>query len=439
MEVSLYDILNARETRARLQQQLLLEYGCPIICFTMNIAGPIKTSPLIQRGFQAGIAALEQQIPHDAIQKQVLDSANTGNTAMYAIQMDALELKNICTNIEESHPLGRLFDMDVISIDGTKLERRIQRGCIICKSPGRVCASRRLHPVAELQKTTTGILTDYFAEIDRECIAAKAVQSLIDEVNTTPKPGLVDMRNNGSHKDMTLEHFIVSAYALRPYFVRCVRIGQQNRHLPAEDVFPLLRQAGIEAENRMYEATNGINTHKGIIYTLGVLCCSIGRHWHSEHSTINRTDILSECIALVRSSVETDFKSANGNTAGEQAYLKYGIGGIRAEVAAGLPSVAKLALPCFEKALQDGLSCNDAGCVALLHLIAQINDTNLYHRGGQHGAMWAATAANSLLNTNTYPSTEEICKLDDAFIARNLSPGGCADLLAVTYFLHSLQ
>ena len=81
----------------------------------------------------------------------------------------------------------------------------------------------------------------------------------------------------------------------------------------------------------------------------------------------------------------------------------------------------------------------DAGVVALLHLIANVEDTNLHHRGGEDGAAWAAEAARELLKVSPYPQSQQLEALDDSFIARNLSPGGCADLLAVTYFLHSLE
>ena len=439
MEVSLYDILSARETRVRLQQQMLQEYKCPIICFTMNIAGPIKNTPLIQRGFQAGMDALSKQIPTDWIRKKIVESAPTGDTAIYAVQMDADKLKNICQQIEDSTPLGRLFDMDVIDLGGKKLERSIPRNCIVCGALGRGCAARRIHSVTELQNVTQQILKEHFETSDPDWIASKAVQSLIDEVNTTPKPGLVDQRNNGSHKDMTLQHFLDSANALLPYFRKCVKIGQENRHLSPGNTFPLLRQAGLEAEKVMYQATGGVNTHKGAIYTMGILCGSIGRLWTAEKPVEDISKVLTECSALVQESAKSDLASANGTTAGEQTYLQYGIGGIRTEVAAGLPSVANIAIPCYQKALEAGLSQNNAGFITLLHLISNVEDTNLYHRGGKAGATWASAAASALLTEMHCPTFEKLAALDDAFIARNLSPGGCADLLAVTYFLHSLS
>ena len=435
MEVCLQDILDAREARVRLQQQFLETYRCPLVCFTMNIAGPVKTSPLIQRGFQYGMDALAEQIPLDSVQKQLVQSSATGDTAIYAVKMDAKKLKAICTAIEESSPLGRLFDMDVIDVDGAKLERQTQRGCIVCGTPGRGCASKRLHSVDQLQKTTNRILTEHFAKVDAQRIASKAVQCLIDEVNTTPKPGLVDRRNNGSHKDMTIDHFLASAQALKPYFTQCVQIGQENSTIAPSEIFPLLRQAGLQAEKAMYAATGGVNTHKGAIYTLGVLCGSIGRLWTAQVPVADTSDILKESAKVVKAAAEADLQSATGSTSGEKIYLQYGIGGIRSEVAKGLPSVANIALPYFTKALQNGLTRNDAGCNALLHLIANVDDTNLYHRGGKDGAVWAATAAKRILPK---PTVEEIYDLDAAFIRRNLSPGGCADLLAVTIFLSQL-
>ena len=128
------------------------------------------------------------------------------------------------------------------------------------------------------------------------------------------------------------------------------------------------------------------------------------------------------------------FKAATGKTAGERLYLQYGIRGIRGEAADGFPSVKNIGLPHFRQARAEGVSQNGAGVLTLLHLIAQVQDTTLYHRGGCDGAQWAAAAAKKLLPC---PSNAQIAQLDDAFIARNLSPGGCADLLAATYFLHS--
>ena len=420
-EVTLQQILQAREDRALLQKRLLREHSCPLICFTMNIAGPVKTSALIQWGFQAGLESLLTALPVPTRHHQVRFTP-TGCEGYISVPLPAIELKQLCTEIEEATPLGRLFDMDVIDVDSKKLQRTVERACLICGKPGRTCAARRLHPAKELQAVTEQIL-----------VSELAVQSLLREADTTPKPGLVDRRNNGSHKDMCLQTFISSANALRPYFAQCAAIGQQTAQLSPADTFQLLRQAGIQAESTMLETTGGVNTHKGAIFTLGILCGSIGRL-----GSYKTDDILLQ-VSLMGKVAEQDFVHADGSTAGERLYLQKHLRGIRGEVADGLPSVTNIGLPAYKNGLRKGLAPNHAGVVALLHLIANVKDTNLHHRGGSDGADWATKSAQALLQTAAHPPIPPVEALDDAFIARNLSPGGCADLLAATYFLHSLN
>lgn len=474
-EVTLTQVLEAREERVRKQQELLKTYHCPLVCFTMNIAGPVKTTPLITCAFQVGLDALHNRLSPKHIRFHSTEIAVTGCLAMYAVDIEAIALKKICTEIEDSIPLGRLFDMDVLDTNGSKLERHLvggkNRNCIVCGAPGRVCAARRLHTVPEIQTATLAIIQEHFAiNKQPECtpsnntcffehIAALAVQSLIDEAMTTPKPGLVDMRNNGSHQDMNLYTFLCSARALKPYFLECLKIGQNTRHMAPADTFPQLREAGLKAEQAMYAVTEGVNTHKGAIYSLGILCGALGRLWTPENPITEVATMMKQCAEMVSPHVEADFTALSTShsaitdsmaipveskaiptlSAGQRLYLKEGITGIRGEATAGFPSVMRLSLPAYKNALQTGLNHNDAGIIALLHLIANVNDTNLYHRGGRDGAAYAANAARTLLDANKLPSYVQLEALDDAFIARNLSPGGCADLLAVTYFLHRLK
>ena len=126
-------------------------------------------------------------------------------------------------------------------------------------------------------------------------------------------------------------------------------------------------------------------------------------------------------------------------TAGQKLYRNHGFPGIRGEVADGLPGVLKVALPTFRRTLEAGRSWNDAGAIALLYLIARGTDTNMMARGGLALAQEASEKVRDLLQRDPLPEMDEITALDDWFIQRNLSPGGCADLLAVTYFLHDWE
>lgn len=435
MNVLLNEILAAREARAARQQALLKQYNRPVVSFTMNIAGPVKTAPIITRAFAYGLSELEKALQGHAIRSREVHREITGDEAMLSVNLDASQLKGICTAIEEATPMGRLFDMDVIDLNGAKLERETERGCIVCGKPGRTCASRRLHSVTELQEATRKLICGHFDPIDAELIADAAVDSLIKEVRTTPKPGLVDLRNNGSHSDMDTPLFLASAEALRPFFRRCAQIGQETAGLAPPEAFPLLREAGLEAEQTMYRATNGVNTHKGAIYTLGILCAAFGCLMHAGNERPMPEKLLNLCMWIAGDAAREDLETAEADTFGLRLYRERGIGGIRGEMAKGLPSVSQ-ALGIYRRAVFHGHSANDAGVLTLLHLIAHVDDTNLWHRGGQEGAEFAARAAQELLHGD--PTIQQIEALDDAFIARNLSPGGCADLLAAVYLLDSL-
>jgi holo-ACP synthase/triphosphoribosyl-dephospho-CoA synthase len=299
--------------------------------------------------------------------------------------------------------------------------------------------------VEELQKATNNILTRHFRTADREQAAAFATKALLDEACTTPKPGLVDRDNSGSHRDMDLFTFMASAAALSPYWARCIEIGQDSANLPPPDTFLQLRKAGLAAEEAMFAATGGVNTHKGAIFTLGVVCGAVGRLWKPDAPCRAPLSILAECRSMTSSVLKAELGSIasagleHADTSGQRLYLRYGLTGIRGEVAQGFPSVAQVALPILERALEAGYSRNDAGAMTLIHLIARGCDTNMVARGGMETAQAAARNAAELLERTAFPSMADIARMDQDFIAKNLSPGGCADLLAVTYFLHDWQ
>jgi len=436
-EVTLTQILDAREKRVGEQRKMLSEHNAPLISFTMNIAGPLKTSPLIERAFNEGLRLIGIAVDNKLLLDKKITYENTGCEALFCVSANASDLKIKATKIEEANNLGRLFDIDIIDINGKKLEREYTRTCIICGAPGRKCAAGRLHPVNELQAKTTDIISDYFRKSDADKIGRLAVESLIDEVETTPKPGLVDNRNNGSHTDMNKNTFLASANALFPYFRNCVDLGQHYTDKDSCKLFHALREEGIKAEKIMYEATNGINTHKGAIYSFGILCGAIGYLWKADSPIADINDILTLCSHISSTSVDSDFLKVKGCTAGEKAYLRYGLTGIRGEAASGFSSVKRIGLPSFNNALKQGLSYNDAGVYTLLHLISEVEDTNLYHRGGPSGAKLAKKLAKASAESRNI--INKAAETDDLFISKNLSPGGCADLLAITYFIYKLQ
>ena len=442
-EVSLTEMLDARERRAHHQQELLAQYHKPILCFTMNIAGPVKASPLIRQGFARGQQLLRQQFFRAKLTPLYMDSSCTvtGCEAFYVLNADPLTIKKFTTDIEDATPLGRLFDMDVLRPDGIKVEREELhlpgRTCLLCGRPAKVCSSRRLHTVAELQAKTTAILTDAIHALDAAAAAQQAVRAILYEVSTTPKPGLVDRLNSGSHKDMDFFTFMDSAAALYPYFEACARAGQATAERPAPETFAALRPLGCEAEGEMLEATGGVNTHKGAIFSIGITCAALGRLDRALWARPAR--VLAEVAAMASGLTERDFAGVtaeNAVTAGQKLYVQYGITGVRGQVEAGLPAVLYYGLPTLEEGLARGYDINRSGCGALLEILANSTDTNIIARSSLEVQRGLVEELRAFLEKTPYPDAFALSVLDDRFTAENLSPGGSADLLALTYLLH---
>ena len=442
-EVALMEMLEAREARVLRQQALMKQYALPVISFSLNIAGPVKNGPVIRRAFREGLSRLTGALRTarvEVVHQEKVDQV-TGCEAILVVQGGPRDVKRLCVELEDEDRLGRLFDMDVLDPEGGKLDREgfghPPRPCLVCGKAGKGCASRRLHTVEELQGATRTIFRDFFAGQDGDAIAGQAVRALLYEVCTTPKPGLVDRANNGSHKDMDIFTFVDSTAALLPYFRNAVSIGQNTADRAPGETFLRLRRAGLEAERAMFAATKGINTHKGAVFSLGTACAAAGRLWTPESPWAPAEAILEACAALSKETVEEDFAALRAQavqTKGQQLFLEHGLRGIRGELADGLPAVRTVGLPALEKALKAGASLEEAGAASLIRLIANVTDTNLIARGGTEGRQWAARAAAKL--AETVPDKQALQALDQDFIRKNLSPGGCADLLAITYFLH---
>ena len=274
---------------------------------------------------------------------------------------------------------------------------------------------------------------DYISELARK--------ALLFEVYTTPKPGLVDRNNNGAHLDMDVALFEKSADALTPYFSRCVLTGAECVEKPKDELLKYLRPIGIQAEKDMFEATGGINTHKGIIFSMGILCGAVG-YQYARGEFLNIEGIWKLVAEMGHSAVKSDLsklESFDGATSGMKQYLKYGMQGIRGEVALGIPSVRLVALAQFEKFKQQGDTLNDTGCKILLFLMGEVDDSNVISRSNRACGQFIKETLREYLSQTDTISLKFIKQLDNLFIKWNLSPGGCADLLAITYFVYLLK
>ncbi|MDD3250993.1 MAG: citrate lyase holo-[acyl-carrier protein] synthase [Lachnospiraceae bacterium] len=169
-DVSLLEMLNAREMRCQLQQQLLNTYKKPLICLTMNIPGPVKLLPGVPNAFSAACAQIENLLKERLILVLHMETVKqkTGYEAFYCIDSAPEFAKELMIVLEEQDALGRLFDIDVLRPDGTKVSREElgypARRCLLCKKPAHVCSRSRHHRVEELTAEINRILNTFIEE-----------------------------------------------------------------------------------------------------------------------------------------------------------------------------------------------------------------------------------------------------------------------------------
>ncbi|CAM3658545.1 MULTISPECIES: triphosphoribosyl-dephospho-CoA synthase CitG [Yersinia] len=262
--------------------------------------------------------------------------------------------------------------------------------------------------------------------------------ALLAEVNLTPKPGLVDRFNTGAHKDMNLDDFYRSAEAIAPWFSRFIEQGIATEHLQGEAALSALRPLGLACENAMFQATGGVNTHKGSVFSLGLLCCALGR-LSARGVAISADAVCQEAAQLCCGLTERELQRRNlQQTAGQRLFTQHGLTGARGEAESGFTTVLTHGLPVYQRLLNQGIDQECALLETLLQLMAVNGDTNVVSRGGMAGLYWLQHQAAEILANGGIktPLAKARLRLFDAqCIARNLSPGGSADLLILTWFL----
>ncbi|RQS07914.1 triphosphoribosyl-dephospho-CoA synthase MdcB [Burkholderia sp. Bp8998] len=272
------------------------------------------------------------------------------------------------------------------------------------------------------------------APSDAERIAELAERSLVLEIDTYPKPGLVSHVDTGSHADMDATTFARSAAVLRPYFAELADAGARDADMA------VLRKIGLRAEHAMLAATSGVNTHRGAIFGLGLLCAAAGRR--TVPGTAARTMTLGAFVAQ-RWGTEILGGPRLPDSHGERASRRYGVGGARREAADGFATVYRVGLPALRRARRCAPDDPEAARVdACFALIAALDDTNLLHRGGQAGLDFARATARAFVARGGIRARDwrlRAAAAHVAFVARRLSPGGAADLLAMSVFVDALE
>jgi triphosphoribosyl-dephospho-CoA synthase len=269
-------------------------------------------------------------------------------------------------------------------------------------------------------------------------VAATAAAAMLAELETWPKPGLVSHMDAGSHADMDANTFKASTMAITPFYGHLTVAGAAGSGMDK------LRAIGVEAERAMLAATGGVNTHRGAIFSLGLLCAAAGAAWSGTARSGShwRANVLGATVrqrwgqAILRGPIPL-------HSHGTNALRRFGAGGARAQAAAGFPHALDVGLPALRLGRTLAPSDPEAARVqTFFALLGSMEDTNLLHRGGSAGLRFAQEQAAGFLRQGGVEQAqwrERAAAAHRAFVARRLSPGGCADLLAITLFLDALD
>ena len=287
-----------------------------------------------------------------------------------------------------------------------------------------VSASRMRQALGEGSFTRAAALVPQTTE--PYLIAHLASDALRTELNTTPKPGLVDQHDNGAHSDMDMELMNRSIDALHPYFIQLARLGSdcgERYELPEAQV---VRNIGLDAEKAMLTATGGVNTHRGALFSIGLFALAAG--WCTARDEVISSKQLREIVMQVAGQF-----SPTAGTHGNEAVNAHRVTGALDLAQAGYEPLFNEWLPAYRSYLADDSAT--ASHRLLLLIMSQLDDTNVIHRAGYEQAQHVKREARELLDNY---STHGMEQMNRDYIALNISPGGSADMVALTLFIHSI-
>lgn len=263
-----------------------------------------------------------------------------------------------------------------------------------------------------------------------------AVKSLLYEVSTSPKPGLVDRFNSGSHDDMEFYTFMASGASLSKGFQQLATIGYEWADKPLKGLLSEIRPIGLEMEKKMFEATGGINTHKGMIFSLGLISFAAARIAHKRGPGSVRAEEMYDIVSeLTQGICNKELENANVlKTHGERVYKQFGALGIRGEVEYGFPTLIKSALDEVRKGCYTYINRDAFFLQILFQIMKHCEDSTILHRHNPEMLIEVKLRAESFLKQGGMKQSDafdQVFQMDKDFIGKRISPGGSADLLAV--------
>ena len=412
------DILIAREARSTHIQSLMNEYKYKTITILkLNVVGKNK-NPINMRFICLLFDnEIKKEFGTKIIQSEKVESID-GDYIYYVIDEDGSYVKEKTIYIEDNNYLGRLVDIDVYnqtSISREDISCEMRR-CLICDNYAHICARSQAHPQKEIELKVQELIEEYLTNILLNIV----MHSIYDELDMYPKFGLVSKRDNGSHTDMEYETFVRSIFAIKPYIKEYILYGVKGLDHPLE-----LQRIGLLAETAMFEATNNINTQKGLIFALGLFLPALSKAIINNRnesyiiSEIQRTAI--EIIGDYYSKLDVKEHLSHG----DQIYLDYGIKGIRGEALKGFKIL--FSIPSFQD-----LEYDDQNHEYMIQILSKIIDTTVVHKKGFKTMKQVQTDMDDIIKKGGYTENKELFnQISESYKKQGISPGGASDMLVL--------
>ena len=393
-----------------------------VIAISTNVPGSPKHLLGLSRHAREALATLH---PWPGFQTLHAGPDALGPFYVALCNLSPQEAKRRTVAIEEARPSARLLDLDIYDARGTQIGRRElglpPRPCLLCGAPAGDCIRLCRHPPAKLRAHAEGLLKPAVVPGPQD-LAKSLVLGARMELQLTPKPGLVDRRDQGSHPDLSYESMQASIDLLPLYFETLLQ-GIQEGH-------PLSRcvQHGIEAGNRMHARIQS-NGHRGYIFLSGLLLLA---------SAKSGGEVAGLRQALAELAVTFFATSEPRDTPGASVRADRGLGGIRTEAEKGLPAIFEQGWPAYQAALDAGWSLDEAGFYLMAVLMQHVEDTTTIRRCGPEGLRRLRQDGADLQRLlerrgDPHPALQE---LNETYIRLGLTMGGVADCMALTFALN---
>jgi len=383
-----------------------------VVTLKANIPGPNKN---INEAFILLDIFNEKILDFKPLKSFFIDGSD-GRTYIYLFPKDTY-LKEEMIKLEETK-LGRFVDIDCFYKSNISIQRNIPRRCYICDNDARICNRLKKHSIKELLTFIKESIKSYFVDL----ICESYDFAIKKELDLDPKFGLVTRLTNGSHKDMNYDLMIKSSEAIKRYFIMMFEYTYKNKTI--FECYKKSKELGILAEKEMFKTTNGINTYKGLIFSLGLIITAFGY-------IINNYNIKENIFDLIKF-MASPLKNELGlkNTNGDIAYKEHNLGGARFEAINGYKTIYDYLIK------NDNIYDSDIDITnALAYFIYNIDDTVLYKR--------AKTYEKYLYIKNIFKDykydLEYNKKITLEFINDNISFGGAADMLVSTIFIKRID